>query len=65
VSNAVWDKPAELTQSELERVRLHPYLTERMLSFSASLAPLGTVAVQHHERMDGSGYPRGLAGGSG
>ena len=62
VSNAVWDKPGELTQSELERVRLHPYLTERMLSFSAALAPLGAIAGQHHERLDGSGYPRGLSG---
>jgi len=62
VSNAVWDKPGVLTQSELERVRLHPYLTERMLSFSAALAPLGSIAGQHHERLDGSGYPRGLSG---
>jgi HD-GYP domain-containing protein (c-di-GMP phosphodiesterase class II) len=62
VSNAVWDKPASLTRPELERVRLHPYLTERMLSFSASLAPLGAIAGQHHEHLDGSGYPRGLSG---
>jgi HD-GYP domain-containing protein (c-di-GMP phosphodiesterase class II) len=62
VSNAVWDKPASLTRPELERVRLHPYLTERMLSFSAGLAPLGAIAGQHHERLDGSGYPRGLSG---
>ena len=47
---------------ELERVRLHPYLTERMLAFSPALAPLGAIAVQHHERLDGSGYPRGLSG---
>jgi HD-GYP domain-containing protein (c-di-GMP phosphodiesterase class II) len=62
VSNTIWDKPASLTRSELERVRLHAYLTERMLSFSAGLAPLGTMAAQHHERLDGSGYPRGLSG---
>jgi len=62
VSNTIWDKPAVLSRSELERVRLHPYLTERMLSFSAGLAPLGTMAAQHHERLDGSGYPRGLSG---
>jgi DNA-binding CsgD family transcriptional regulator len=43
-------------------VRLHPYLTERMLASSPGLARLGTIAVQHHERLDGSGYPRGLAG---
>jgi HD-GYP domain-containing protein (c-di-GMP phosphodiesterase class II) len=62
VPNTIWDKPAGLTRSELERVRLHPYLTERMLSFSAGLAPLGTIAAQHHERLDGSGYPRGVSG---
>jgi DNA-binding CsgD family transcriptional regulator len=33
-----------------------------MLSFSASLAPLGTMAAQHHERLDGSGYPRAVSG---
>ncbi|HEX6673647.1 MAG TPA: HD domain-containing phosphohydrolase [Actinomycetes bacterium] len=62
VSNAVWDKRGELTQAETERVRLHPYLTERVLAFAPALAALGAVAVQHHERLDGSGYPRGLRG---
>ena len=62
VSNAIWDKPGPLSQSELERVRLHPYLTERMLASSPALAPLGALAVLHHERMDGSGYPRRLNG---
>ena len=62
VSNSVWDKRGPLTPAELERVRLHPYLTQRMLASSAALAPLGAIAVQHHERLDGSGYPSGLAG---
>ncbi|MGH7922645.1 MAG: HD domain-containing phosphohydrolase, partial [Candidatus Dormibacteraceae bacterium] len=60
VSNAIWDKRTALTALERERVRLHPYLTERMLSSSPALAPLGALAAQHHERLDGSGYPRGL-----
>jgi HD-GYP domain-containing protein (c-di-GMP phosphodiesterase class II) len=62
VPNSIWDKRGPLTAPELERVRLHPYLTERMLASSAGLAPLGAIAVQHHERLDGSGYPRGLRG---
>jgi HD-GYP domain-containing protein (c-di-GMP phosphodiesterase class II) len=62
VSNEIWDKPGVLTASEWERVRLHPYLTQRMLASSAALAPLGEIAVLHHERLDGSGYPRGLRG---
>ncbi|MGA7672068.1 MAG: HD domain-containing phosphohydrolase [Nitrolancea sp.] len=62
VSNAIWDKRGPLTGAEMERVRMHPYLTQRMLAFSPSLAPLGAIAVQHHERLDGSGYPHGLSG---
>ena len=62
VSNAIWDKRGPLGAGEWERVRMHPYLTERMLHFSEALAPLGAIAVQHRERLDGSGYPRGLAG---
>ena len=62
VSNSIWDKRGPLTPSEQERVRIHPYLTERMLAASPALAPLGAIAFQHHERLDGSGYPRGLSG---
>ncbi len=62
VSNAIWDKAGPLGAGEWERVRMHPYLTERMLHQSGSLAPLGAIAVQHRERLNGSGYPRGLAG---
>src|SRR6185369_2382798 len=62
VSNAIWDKTGPLGAGEWERIRLHPYLTERILCQSPALAPLGAIAVQHHERLDGSGYPRGLRG---
>jgi HD-GYP domain-containing protein (c-di-GMP phosphodiesterase class II) len=62
VSNAIWDKAGPLGTGEWERVRMHPYITERMLRQSAALAPLGVVAMQHRERLDGSGYPRGMAG---
>jgi HD-GYP domain-containing protein (c-di-GMP phosphodiesterase class II) len=62
VPNQVWDKPGPLSHADVERVQLHPHLTERMLAFSPALSPLGRLAVQHHERLDGSGYPRGLAG---
>ncbi len=64
ISNAIWDKPGPLGAGEWERVRLQPYLTERMLCQSPALAPLGAVAVQYRERLDGSGYPRGLTGGA-
>jgi HD-GYP domain-containing protein (c-di-GMP phosphodiesterase class II) len=62
VSNTIWDKAGPLTAAERERVRMQPYLTERMLTASAALAPLGQLAATHQERLDGSGYPRGLKG---
>ncbi|UYM05683.1 HD domain-containing phosphohydrolase [Solicola gregarius] len=60
VSNAVWDKQSPLTTAELERVRLHPYLTERILNRVPGLAAIAPLAGAHHERLDGSGYARGL-----
>jgi hypothetical protein len=54
-----WRKPAPLTPDEWERVRLHAYETERVLSRSPFLAALAPTASSHHERLDGSGYHRG------
>jgi HD-GYP domain-containing protein (c-di-GMP phosphodiesterase class II) len=60
VPNSIWDKRGPLNPAERERVRLHPYLTERILCASPALATLGALAANHHERLDGSGYPRGI-----
>ncbi len=62
VPSAVVDKPGPLTEGEWERVRLHPYFTERIMARSPGLAPIGTLAAAHHERLDGTGYHRGSAG---
>ena len=64
VSNSIWDKRGPLGAGERERVRMQPYLTERMLRQSPALAPLSSIAVQLRERLDGSGYPRGISGGA-
>jgi HD-GYP domain-containing protein (c-di-GMP phosphodiesterase class II) len=60
----MWQKRGPLTAGEWERVRLHPYYTERVLSRSPFLATLAPVATAHHERLDGSGYHRGARGAS-
>jgi HD-GYP domain-containing protein (c-di-GMP phosphodiesterase class II) len=62
VSNAVLDKRGPPSSGDWERLRFQPYLTERMLRQSEALSPLAGIAVQHRERLDGSGYPRGLSG---
>jgi HD-GYP domain-containing protein (c-di-GMP phosphodiesterase class II) len=57
----VWGQPGPLTPDDWEKVRLHPYQTERILHRSAFLAALAEIASAHHERCDGSGYHRGIA----
>jgi HD-GYP domain-containing protein (c-di-GMP phosphodiesterase class II)/DNA-binding CsgD family transcriptional regulator len=63
VSNRIWEQPTALGRTEWERVRLHPYQTERILARSRVLEPLARPAGMHHERQDGSGYHRGTSGG--
>ena len=60
VPNRVWIKSGQLSPAEWERVRLHAYHTERMLSLAAPLRDAAAIAGRHHERLDGSGYHRGL-----
>jgi HD-GYP domain-containing protein (c-di-GMP phosphodiesterase class II) len=62
VSAAIWAKAGPLSDDEWERVRLHTYYTERVLARPKALAGLGALAALHHERLDGSGYHRGLPG---
>lgn len=59
VGAGVWGKRGQLSTTEWEQVRLHPYHTERILGRSAALEPLARIAAMHHERHDGSGYHRG------
>lgn len=62
VSNRLWEKPGQLTNAERERVQMHPYLTGRILARVGGLEAVRNAAVNHHERLDGSGYPNGLRG---
>ncbi len=61
VPNSIWEKPGPLAEWEWERVRLHPYYAERMLARVAGLRAAAHLASLHHERLDGSGYHRGVA----
>jgi HD-GYP domain-containing protein (c-di-GMP phosphodiesterase class II) len=59
VPTRIWLDAGPLSPDDWERVRLHPYHTERVLSRSQFLAVLNPIAAFHHERLDGSGYHRG------
>jgi HD-GYP domain-containing protein (c-di-GMP phosphodiesterase class II)/DNA-binding CsgD family transcriptional regulator len=62
IATGVWEKPGPLSVAEWELVRLHPYHSERILARAPALKPLAATAGMHHERIDGSGYYRGIAG---
>ena len=62
ISNQVWSKPGVPSPSDWERVRMHPYLTERVLDRIPGLADVRTIARAHHEHLDGTGYPLGVGG---
>jgi HD-GYP domain-containing protein (c-di-GMP phosphodiesterase class II) len=51
-----------LSEVDQEKLRLHPYYTERILSRVPALASVATLAGMHHERLNGTGYYRGLSG---
>lgn len=63
ITSEIWERASVLTPDQWERVRLHPYLTSRILERVGGLDRVARVAANHHECIDGSGYPRGLAGG--
>lgn len=62
VPATILDKPTPLTATEQERLRAASYFTERVLARPPALARLGAIAGMAHERMDGSGYHRGVSG---
>lgn len=60
IPNRIWDKRGPLNRAEWERVRLHPYQSQRVAVVAEPLRAAGELAGMHHERLDGSGYHRGL-----
>jgi HD-GYP domain-containing protein (c-di-GMP phosphodiesterase class II) len=62
VSNSILDKPGRLTEAEYEAVKRHPRDTEAILRHVPIFSGLAEAAGAHHERVDGRGYHRGLAG---
>ena len=61
VPSGVWDETKSWSLSQrVERARTRPYLLERMLAQTPLLGDIVQCASMHHERLDGSGYPRGL-----
>jgi putative nucleotidyltransferase with HDIG domain len=60
VSNAILDKPGQLTKEEWEVVRKHPAYSFEILKRIPNFHELSEIAASHHEKLDGTGYFRGM-----
>ena len=60
ISNLILDKPGKLTDDEFAKVKEHPGYTLQILERAPCFAPIAALAANHHERIDGTGYPLGL-----
>jgi putative nucleotidyltransferase with HDIG domain len=60
IPEEIFSKPRRLNERELALIRSHPGRGYEMLKIVSLLRPAAEMIYQHHERLDGSGYPRGL-----
>ena len=60
VSNMILDKPGRLDADEFSIIKRHSALTREILSRMPSMQEIAVVAGEHHEKLDGTGYPWGL-----
>lgn len=57
-------KPSKLSNTEFELIKMHPQIAFDILKDIEFPWPIASIIYQHHERMNGSGYPQGLSDGS-
>lgn len=62
IEEGILNKPGKLTQCEWEQIKRHPDIGYRILSTSHEMVDIADCILAHHERWDGSGYPKGLKG---
>ncbi len=62
IKEELLNKSSALTVEDFEKIKKHSEAGFRILSTSNDMAELANYVLSHHERWDGKGYPRGLAG---
>ena len=63
IPGQILSKPAKLKNLEMEIIKEHPQIGYDILKGIEFPSPVAQMVLQHHERIDGSGYPQGLLGG--
>jgi putative nucleotidyltransferase with HDIG domain len=62
VEDQILYKPGPLTEREWEIMKTHPEVGAQMIRGLSGMENIASLILSHHERMDGSGYPRGIPG---
>ena len=62
IDESILNKPTRLNDAEREEMKRHPEIGYRILSSVSEFSEIAVCVLEHHERWDGSGYPRGLKG---
>jgi len=62
IPDSILKKPGDLTAEEWDKIRLHPTLGYGLIKEIKLVAEVGNIILHHHERFDGTGYPKGLRG---
>lgn len=62
IPNEILDKPDKLTEEEFMIIKSHTYYTKKILMEIGGIDDIAEWAANHHEKLDGSGYPEGLTG---
>lgn len=63
IPSDILSKPGKLSAVEYELIKIHPEEGHEIIRNIDFVFPIAEMILQHHERLDGSGYPRGLSGG--
>jgi HD-GYP domain-containing protein (c-di-GMP phosphodiesterase class II) len=58
----ILSKPGRITEIEFDLIKTHPQVGYDILKTNEFPWPIAQMVLQHHERMNGSGYPAGLSG---
>ena len=61
ISNSVLDKPGKLTDAEYLQIKTHPGIGTSILNRVAAFSEIALLAGEHHEKLDGTGYPYGFS----
>ena len=62
IEEKILNQPGSLTNEEWEEIKRHPEIGYRILSTVNDMSSMAEYVLAHHERWDGTGYPKGLKG---